>query len=48
MKNNELSIFVDESGDYGTFGDDIKMFSDRFYIVNLVFHEQKKINYTSN
>ncbi|MEG1301223.1 MAG: hypothetical protein RSC93_11020 [Erysipelotrichaceae bacterium] len=42
MKHTELSIFVDESGDYGQFGNDIIDFSDKFYIICLVFHEQNK------
>ena len=42
LKKNELSIFIDETGDYGTFDVNIRDFSDCFYIVALVFHEQNK------
>ena len=53
MKDNELSIFIDEAGDYGTFDISVKDFSDRFYIVTLVFHEQnhsieKQLNFLKN
>ena len=56
FEKGELSIFVDESGDYG-FSLDKKQieqsFSDCFYIVTLVFHEQnncidKQINFLEN
>ena len=40
MVENVLSIFIDEAGDYGTVNDDIKDFSDQFYIICLVLHEQ--------
>ena len=33
----ELSIFIDESGNFGKYTN-----SDSFYIVSLVFHEQDK------
>lgn len=52
-KDNILSIFIDEAGDYGTFGNAMKDFSDQFYIVCLVLHEQnhditKQIAYLDN
>ena len=55
--SNTLSIFVDESGDYGKFGNELIAstipFSDRFYIISFIFHNQdadiqedlKRLNY---
>ena len=31
-KDNILSVFIDEAGDYGAFGNAMKDFSDQFYI----------------
>ena len=43
MNNKEqiLSIFVDESGDSGDYNKNKNVFSDKFYIITFVFHEQK-------
>lgn len=37
LKENELSIFIDESGDFGDYDD-----ACRFYVVSMVLHEQNK------
>ncbi len=49
MYNNEniLSVFVDESGDSGEYNVSKNNFSDKFYIITFVFHEQKN-NIASN
>ena len=49
MNDNEniLSVFIDESGDSGEYNIKKNNFSDKFYIITFVFHEQKD-NITSN
>lgn len=37
---NELSIFIDESGDIGVFNPTVNPISDRYYLISLVFHDQ--------
>lgn len=39
---NELSIFIDEAGDIGTYNPEINPISDRYYLVTLVFHDQNQ------
>ncbi len=38
---NELSIFIDESGDIGAYDPSENPISDRYYLISLVFHDQK-------
>lgn len=39
---NELSIFIDEAGDVGTYDPETNPISDRYYLITLVFHDQNK------
>lgn len=39
---NELSIFIDESGDIGNYNSASQSISDRYYLISLVFHDQNE------
>lgn len=40
-RENELSVFIDEAGDIGQYDCTRQPFSDRYYLISLVFHNQR-------
>lgn len=43
-----INIFVDESGDFGLLGDDLRKsihdFQDNYYIISILFHDNERVN----